>query len=840
MAFKKTQSTSFNPATIQVNRGQGLRQLGASIGELGSANSRGVNNFINNRLNEMEVKEKKLGKKLGKQAQIIYEDQTFTDENGNTRTHKIASNYATPEELLSTSWSASAYDEEAADTYVKAVSASASKILDDEKLLAIQNVKYSDTVGEHIAMFDESVAKPMEALLSTVPPEMRSIVETDFKNQARIRRTDLANKQLTRRIAYDDATATNIKTQWADIAPSLALSNIGDYTEQLAQITKRMTILANKQGLNSTAAMWLENELPTYQLLEKTGENLSKYILHNNKETNSLARVSNNIQNMRMGINNPTQTITLQRPDGSTENVTFKSLGFGKVDGLDMTKVDSFLTTHKTFIDSMLTQANDIQENMINLNEMSATGLPKKDLTKTQFNKLSTALSDFSSDESTKTISEFAVTYDKPHITGEYFSNAQKFVAEGNIIGGPSSSENVMAGANEIAMYDEWLIGNKGLMRDVHIKKLKASLSAIPQTDNAENLIIDLVNSQAFVLAQSAVFKDRDKNITSRSMMSYLKLEEAEETTLNSIMHHMTNNAGSPERGAQSYERARKLKDGNLNYYPNKDALKKAYKEGKQTSPPLDTVIDMAISTNFADKWGSADIMTSNNFVNRVKNQIYFHFQKEKSSLTQSDIQDKVYEIGNRMMDDKFFGPSKFVIPIAANRQANSGGFFNMFSESYGAEKVIVQSPIDHFMEVSPSRKQAEINFGIKYDAVGTGDKTQTYRLIQDDIENNTQRFFVKNKQFLEGEKLELGVNCFFEVVNAPNINRVEQSHYVLKFYKESTNENQTVFKDNGQMISYTYKNFEEMYDMEGPYFGNELKIEKVRDQFYNLRGPNK
>ena len=47
MAFKKTQSTSFNPASIQVNRGQGARQLGASIGELGTANSRGVNNFIN-------------------------------------------------------------------------------------------------------------------------------------------------------------------------------------------------------------------------------------------------------------------------------------------------------------------------------------------------------------------------------------------------------------------------------------------------------------------------------------------------------------------------------------------------------------------------------------------------------------------------------------------------------------------------------------------------------------------------------------------------------------------------------------------------------------------------
>ena len=70
MAFKKTQSTSFNPASIQVNRGQGARQLGASIGELGSANSRGVNNFINNRLNEMEVKEKKLGKKLDRKSVV--------------------------------------------------------------------------------------------------------------------------------------------------------------------------------------------------------------------------------------------------------------------------------------------------------------------------------------------------------------------------------------------------------------------------------------------------------------------------------------------------------------------------------------------------------------------------------------------------------------------------------------------------------------------------------------------------------------------------------------------------------------------------------------------------
>jgi len=121
MAFKKTQSTSFNPASIQVNRGQGARQLGASIGELGSANSRGVNNFINNRLNEMEVKEKKLGKKLGQQAEIIYEDKTYTDASGNTRTHKVAVNYKTTEKWLTKSWTESAYNEEEANTYVKAV-----------------------------------------------------------------------------------------------------------------------------------------------------------------------------------------------------------------------------------------------------------------------------------------------------------------------------------------------------------------------------------------------------------------------------------------------------------------------------------------------------------------------------------------------------------------------------------------------------------------------------------------------------------------------------------------------------------------------------------------------
>ena len=48
MAFKKFESRSFNPATIQVNRGQGTRQLAASIGEAGTAFSSGVNNFINN------------------------------------------------------------------------------------------------------------------------------------------------------------------------------------------------------------------------------------------------------------------------------------------------------------------------------------------------------------------------------------------------------------------------------------------------------------------------------------------------------------------------------------------------------------------------------------------------------------------------------------------------------------------------------------------------------------------------------------------------------------------------------------------------------------------------
>lgn len=817
MAFKKGQSTSFNPATIQVNRGQGLRQLGASIGELGSANSRGVNNFINNRLNEMEAKEKKLGKKLGKQAQIIYENQTFTDEKGNTRTHKIASNYETPEELLRTSWSASAYDEEAADTYVKAVSLSASQILDDEKLLAIQNVKYSDTVGEHIAMFDKAVAEPMEALLSTVPPEMRSIVEADFKNQARIRRTDLANKQLTRRIAYDDATATNVKTQWADIAPSLALSNIGDYTEQLAQITKRMTILANKQGLNSTAAMWLENELPTYQLLGKTGENLSKYILHNNNDANSINRSINNIQRIRMGINNPTQAITLERPDGSTENVTFKSLGFGKVDGLDMTKVDSFLNTHQSFLNDMNTQAEANETTMRIVNIANATGYPQE-MSKTELENLSIAFTDYNSQPSISAIARFAASFDPPrnYITPEYLST----------YAGAGGPVNTGSTANEVAMYHEFLAVNYAVLpRDMTIA-LESGIKNIQSASANEATIENFVNSPAFVLAQSAVVMDEDKNITTRNILSYLKLPEGADITIQQLTRHISNHGNNVKEGVEAYVKERDLTNQDGYHFASRKDLNDAFATKNTGDNPFNTIIIDAILGEFSDVLGKDDVFVSQNFAKRIEDQTYEYYRSFSNvPPSSSQVESKAIQIGRELINNNTFGKSKYVISNTSLISPNAGDFIG--TETIGDSPTIVMYPLDKYFDVSPERARYNRRFSQAYGGVGI-DESQTAFIINKQIRDRTTLLETKNPNYKISDDLKVGETVFFECINKHNITRPEQAVYQLKYLNRGVAE--PVYDDNDNTIVYTQKYFEEIYKREGTYFNNkgDLKLENV------------
>lgn len=833
MAFKKTQSTSFNPASIQVNRGQGARQLGASIGELGTANSRGVNNFINNRLNEMEDKEKKLGKKLGQQAEIIYEDQTYTDATGNTRTHKVAVNYKTPEELLTTSWSASAYDEEAADTYVKAVVLNASQILDDEKLLARQNVKYTDTVGEHIAMFDKSVAEPIEALLSTVPSEMRSIVETEINDAVRTRRTDLANKQLTRRVAFNDATAESSRKQFANIAPSLALTNTAAFAEQLAKITKQMTTLSQKSdNPSSVASFWLQEELPTYLLMAKTGENLKSYILHDNKDSRSITRASNNIQKIRMGINNPAQVITLDNLDGTTTDVTLKSLGFGDIDGLDTTKIDSFLKNHKTYLDDMYTQSSTSEKSTNILQREAASGYPIVK-TKKEYNALADALSDFNSPESEITIAEFALSFNPPreHYTSEYFTQAQ----QGAVGQTPTAS------TADIAMYYEWLAANHAVIPTNLGGDLKSRISDV-QTGAANNVAIEnLVNSPAFALMQSSVVM-KDGVVDSRGIMQYLDLPENAEATIESLTKHITNNAGNVEAGVEAYMLDRNLKNEDGYYFKNRETLNKAYNKKNSGGDSFLTVLESAISNEFADMAGMDDVMVSNNFAKRITEQVYLHYRMENNIPSASQLEDKAIKIGKKMLETNHFGQSKLVI---SNTQfytkGTGGGPFGIFEEELGEDAQIVQWPIDHFFYVNPERQEYNKRFKQKYGEEIVGSKTQVHRMVQDTINQRIQKLNPKNKGLRKGDELILGETVFFECINKHNITRPEQAVYQLKYINKSSGLGRTVYDDNDNPITYSQKMFADMYEKEEPYLGatNELSITRQTSIIDNLGGPN-
>ena len=292
MTIEKFRRQSFNPATIQVNRGEGYRQLGQAIGQQSQVLSDGVNNYLRREIKELEVKEKELGRKLGKTADIIYEDREFTDELGNKKTHKVAVSYKRPNELLKTSWAASEFDEYAADRYVNQLAINAKQILADEKLLSDERANVDITVAEHVALYNKNINEPLTALLDTVPSEFKALVEDNFNKQ-------LGNKLKVRRLAIG-LTQTKVEK-----AINVRLQQIQKYEKgtngvssaRLMQISHFLKVpvtyfYEEYRDYKSVGSEEVVSENFNYSFLIKTFNSLSKAekdkILQSLKNTESL------------------------------------------------------------------------------------------------------------------------------------------------------------------------------------------------------------------------------------------------------------------------------------------------------------------------------------------------------------------------------------------------------------------------------------------------------------------------------------------------------------------------------------------------------------------------
>ena len=111
MALKETNRKVTVPqSSIRVNRGGANLQGAQTVAS--TSLSGAINSFLNSKVATLKAAEQQKGEQLGKAAELVYEN--FTDENGNT--FQVATSYATPENLITTSWAASKFEEEAGKT----------------------------------------------------------------------------------------------------------------------------------------------------------------------------------------------------------------------------------------------------------------------------------------------------------------------------------------------------------------------------------------------------------------------------------------------------------------------------------------------------------------------------------------------------------------------------------------------------------------------------------------------------------------------------------------------------------------------------------------------------
>ena len=771
MTIEKFRRQSFNPATIQVNRGEGYRQLGQAIGQQSQVLSDGVNNYLRREIKELEVKEKELGRKLGKTADIIYEDREFTDELGNKKTHKVAVSYKRPNELLKTSWAASEFDEYAADRYINQLAVNAKEILADEKLLADERANTDMTVAEHVSIYNKNVSEPLAALLDTVPPEFKSLVQDNFNKQINEQEDILATQHLKRRRAFKNAEIQNINTNWDKLSFTLAMSNSDEYESQLAKVVEK-----NRQALlqnDPDARFFLQNELPAYQLLAKTSKNLSSYLNYDDNDSKDVARVLENINSLRIGINMPGQSVNLIDADGNVKTVTAKELGFTDVvSSVDIGKIDTELRTQSSILSNYMTAVNTTNKNLTLIDESLQFGTAT-DYTKKEYESVSIAIQDLSSNESQKLINAYNNSFDTP----------QNYT-EKNIESDPALQNR----------YYQFVANKIGVLPYAMSRRLQQKVDALITTTPRAETISDILGSPEFAFASSAMAKTDDGDITAYRMLDNI-LTEPQLDELNRLLHFQDVYG---DQAIEEYTQDKILRN-NKDYQEktNKD-ISDEYRKTSGNSNTLNQQIFKNITDEFSDVIGFTDNVIANNMVSSVQEEVFRKLKMTPGLKYTSDMSVKIF---NRMLATGQYGKSELMTTPGYAIDANAGSYDPRFSPIY------TKYPVEYYFKKSSARVKHENHTRENYN-IETKIYNDVYDEIQKDINDRTKQYKTKYNMFQVEDELEIGSNVFFNLVNASNITRREQAMYMLQYYPGGNPANglRYVMDDDGQYITYTHE----------------------------------
>ena len=303
MALKKETKQVGLSTQIGVTRGRGLLNVASAV----SQNSKHMTRLLSEYAADGMAKEKKeaieKGKKLGKSAEIIYEDIEYQDDLGNTVTTKIPKSYKSSQEIANNSWLALGYDETVLDTYFDATIASLDSILQEEKALLKSKVSYKNTIPEIYNSYQNNISQQVEAIRENLPKELKSLYDSRAKSMITSAQTELSNKWIRRQETYINAKIKETNDRGID---QLKIGGLVDYDGSKLLIDK-LEDENKKAQLNGAinGSLFLDETLPDL----KTTLKLSKFINDkkiftldfSNSQTNQIDK--NNFEQLSLFLN---------------------------------------------------------------------------------------------------------------------------------------------------------------------------------------------------------------------------------------------------------------------------------------------------------------------------------------------------------------------------------------------------------------------------------------------------------------------------------------------------------------------------------------------------------
>lgn len=731
MALKESnRKVTVDRPQIGVNRGQSSRAVGSAIA---SGNLTGtINNFLKSKIATLKEAEQAKGEQLGKSVELVYED--YTDENG--KTYKIASSYATPENLISTSWAASKFEEEAAETLLSGLLTGVDEIVQNEKLNIKSTISLNSSVAEINAAFRNKLSEPLSIIEQNVPDEFKAVYQAKKEQMVLAAASEISNKHIRMSDTYNNKVATFTMNTAFENMTTLSYTD-PKRADQLYEDTRdKLELLSAKSSVE--AQFLLKEKLRGLEIIKDIGANLQKYTTadYSSGNAQNIRAMAKNVPELQKLFNQgPGSSVTVINIEtGKEEKISFESLGLSNEEL--MTHGDELRKSFGLLGSLIGSKSTEASKNLRIMNKINmGFNLGGRYLTdKADIKFVAKELDNPDSDINQDLLMKFNSENPQENLTPFNFSDPNK--------------------AASLEKYYTFVASNTGVVSDSYKTYIEGNLINNHQNFGA---IQKMVTSGRWSVLTSATVHPTNNTAVVTDVLSSMGMSEKAEKT--AIMLRRSIKLYGVNDGIEYFqENMREIKDDLIPL--STVATQLGYNNIREFRNKVQSkIVEAHADTLFTIK---SDGIITNRFVKNVADDILRSMQHQSGLDINEAVADSLMKIekgGSYGMSQYSIGMS--MITSSDEIELDSG------MESY------VQFPPDEYIETPGQIK-----------------------LIQDRLDSvhRDMTKFTNNRYIDEDEKLELGKNVFLQVIGNPADISVAQYRFV---YADNDGTNQRILIDN-------------------------------------------